>query len=130
FWVASLSWTMTHTRSRFQKAVKIRRAYFLARSALQHFFLKVKLLERLCPQAMQTLYQAQGPQRTILSNSFLEDVVSPSEIGGSYPGKYSISAFSIGSISREKLEMSVEIKAKGVIDGESETIQRVYKVNR
>lgn len=40
-WMASLSWTMTNNRSRYQQVLKSRKAYFMARSGMQHLLLKL-----------------------------------------------------------------------------------------
>ena len=129
-WIGSLSYTMSQSRNRFQQMVKIRRAYFMARSALQHFFLKVKVFQRQCPQTMEALYKADKDQWSILSKSFIEDIGIPSEGTGSYLGKYKIANFTIESVSKETEHLALQITALGNVDGMGETIQRTYKVTR
>ncbi|MFZ5950684.1 MAG: hypothetical protein ACOYXC_08260, partial [Candidatus Rifleibacteriota bacterium] len=46
-WIGSLAWTMTNSRSQYQKIIKSRQANFMARSAFQHFFLKLRTMQRL-----------------------------------------------------------------------------------
>ena len=129
-WVGSLSYTQSQSRHRFNKTIKIRRAYFMARSALQHFFLKVKTLQRQNPETMRMLYQARPEQWANLSGSFCEDILNPRETTGSYQGSYRISSFTIESQDPEHGEMSIQILADGFVDGAEESIKRVYKVTR
>jgi hypothetical protein len=102
----------------------------MARSALQHFFLKVKMMQRLSPDVMRTLYQARPEQWTVLSRSFCEDILNPRETDGSYPGTYRIGSFTIESQDTENGEMSIQILADGTVEGADESIKRVYKVTR
>lgn len=128
-WIASLSYTMSQSRNRFQQMIKIRRAYFLARSALQHFFLKVKTLQRQCPKAMTALYEASKDDWNVLSKSFIEDIKVPNENNGSYWGKYGIASFTIESIDKETAQFAVKITANGNVDGFGESINRVQRVS-
>lgn len=129
-WIGSLSWTQSQSRHRFNKTIKIRRAYFMARSALQHFFLKIKTMQRQNPEAMRTLYQARPEQWTVLSRSFCEDILNPRENDGSYGGTYRIGSFTIESQDADAGEMSIQILADGSVEGAGESIKRVYKVTR
>ena len=130
-WIGSLSYTMSQSRNRFTQMVKMRKAYFLARSGLQHFFLKVKTFQRLYPQAMLTLYQAKREEWPILSKSFSEDIIMPADqYPGEFNGKYGISGFNIESVDNETAYMAIKIISNGSIDGMKESISRVYKVTR
>ncbi|MBF0498724.1 MAG: hypothetical protein HQM09_01215 [Candidatus Riflebacteria bacterium] len=129
-WITSLSWTMSNSRHRFTQMIKIRRAYFMARSALQHFFLKVKTMQRRSPESMTALYQATPAEWGNLSKAFVEDLLNPQDTGGSYSGTYGIANFSIESQDTDKGEMSIQILAQGNVEGAGETIRRVYKVTR
>jgi len=130
-WIGSLSYTMSQSRNRFQQLVKIRRSYFLARSALQHFFLKVKTYQRLYPQAMNTLYKASKSDWDVLARAFVGDIILPPEsINWEFSGKYGISSFTIESMDNDTAMMAIRITANGDVDGLKETICRVYKVSR
>jgi len=129
-WIGSLSWTQSQSRHRFTKTIKIRRAYFMARSALQLFFLKVKTMQRQCPNVMRTLYQARPEQWTVLSQSFCQDIVNPCATDGTYSGNFRIGSFTIESQDTENGEMSIQILADGTVEGADESIKRVYKVTR
>ena len=102
----------------------------MARSALQHFFLKLKTFQRQNPEAMIALEQANNYEWNTLSRAFIEDVVLPGEINGSYTASYGISNFSISTRDIQKSELVVEIQAEGEVDGVKETIRRVNRVSR
>jgi hypothetical protein len=129
-WIVSLSWTMSQSRHRFRQMIKIRRAYFLGRSALQHFFLKVKVFQRNHPNAMQTLYSASPSDWEVLSRSFVQDIIIPDEKTGSFSGKYSIASFTIETLDRDSPNMAIRITAVGNAEGVGELIHRTYKVSR
>lgn len=129
-WIASLSWTMSQSRHRFTQALKFRRAYFMARSALQHFFLKVKVMQRRNPEVMSTLYQAKPEKWPALAQTFVEDIILPMESPGVYESKYRVSSFSIDVQDVTKGEMVIQILAEGDVNGARESIRRVYKVTR
>jgi len=129
-WIGSLSYTMSNSRHRLARTMKLRKAYFLARSALQHFFLKVKTMQRECPEAMNALYQARPEEWGILSEAFVDDVTHIRGSSGSKDHEYKIAKFTIGSQDVRNNEMSVEIVAEGDVEGAGETITRIYKVTR
>ena len=129
-WVASLSFTMTNSRHRFTKAVKFRRAYFLARSALQHFFLKIKTMQRSSPASVSVLYHAKPEEWKLLSDAFLEDISLPADFAGDSNVSYRIASFTIDTQDEIRGEMCIQNVAEGTIDGVGETIKRTYKVTR
>lgn len=129
-WVGSLSWTMSSSRSRFTYAFKLRRSYFMARSALQHFFLKMKVMQRQLPETMAVLEGAPDADWPALSSSFIEDIVIPHDAPASYTLSYGIDSFTIGTRDLEQGEMTIEIVAGGKADGVQESIRRIYRVTR
>ena len=129
-WVASLSWTMSNSRHRFQKVIKMRRAYFMARSALQHFFLKIKIMQRRHPQVMMALEKAEADRWRLLSQAFVEDIVLPVPEPDTVSAHYGIASFSIGTIDVERALFTMEIAAMGRIDEVGETIRRVQRLSR
>ncbi len=129
-WIASLSWTMSQSRHRFTQALKYRRAYFMARSALQHFFLKVKVMQRRNPEVMNTLYQAKPDKWPALAQTFTEDITLPMETTVPYESSYRVSSFSIDLQDTTKGEMVIQILADGSVSNAKESIRRVYKVTR
>ncbi|HEY9069965.1 MAG TPA: hypothetical protein VIV61_06885 [Candidatus Ozemobacteraceae bacterium] len=129
-WVGSLSWTMSNSRSRFTHAFKLRRAYFMARSGLQHFFLKMKVMQRQLPETMAVLDGAPAANWASLANSFVEDIVIPQESPASYTLSYGIGSFTIGTRDLDRGEMTIEIVAEGKVDGVGESIRRIFRVTR
>jgi len=129
-WIASLSWTMTNSRGRYLHMVKLRRAYFMARSAHQHFLLKLKTLERRMPESVLLLQNTKNEQWPVLSSYFIQDIVQPHEFSGSYSGDYRIGSFTVESLDLEKAAMSIQIQGEGEADGCRETIRRIYRVTR
>ncbi|HNV68994.1 MAG TPA: hypothetical protein PKO06_04790 [Candidatus Ozemobacteraceae bacterium] len=129
-WIGSLSWTMSQSRFRFTQSLKYRRAYFMARSALQHFFLKVKVMQRRNPEVMNTLYQAKPEKWPALAQTFVEDITQPMESPGAYESSYRVASFSIDVQDTTKGEMVIQILAEGDVSSARESIRRVYKVTR
>lgn len=130
FWIGSLSLTMSNSRSRFQKAVRNRKAYYLARSGLQHFFLKIKLTQRHLPEAMLVLENASKAEFPRLSSAFTEDVVLPFVTNDEFRGTYRISEFKIGVVDHMRAAMTMEVVSEGNYEGSLQTIQRVQRVSR
>ena len=129
-WIASLSYTISQSRSRFTQMVKFRRSYFMARSALQHFFLKVKVMQRRNPEVMNALYTAPPDKWNALARTFVEDVQIPFDTPGAYEGHYEIASFSIDTQDTRKGEMVIQILAEGQVETAKETIRRIYKVTQ
>jgi hypothetical protein len=131
-WVGSLSYTMSQSRHRLKQAIKYRRAYFLARSALQHFFLKVKTMQRQAPQTMLALETADPANWDLLSRAFVEDLVmpEPSASGLGDRARYGVASFTIGSVDHLHGAMTMEILAVGSVEGYTDTIRRVQRISR
>lgn len=126
-WVGSLSWTMARSRSRFQHTMKSRRAYFMARSALQHFFLKLKVLQDKFPQSFRALTEADVKQWPLLSKAFVEDII-PQESNESSSAQYRITAFTLEKLHNESEALAVKIVAEGEVDGAKDSITRTQKI--
>ncbi|GAB4277687.1 MAG: hypothetical protein Kow0029_20560 [Candidatus Rifleibacteriota bacterium] len=130
-WVGSLAWTMTNSRSRYQQIIKSRQANFLARSAFQHFFLKLKTMQRLCPESVRALETANQDEKKILHDVFLEDIIVPPDekfSGETY--SYRASDFSIESIDYERSQITIEITTEGSFGGEKSVLKRLVRISR
>lgn len=133
-WLASLSYTMSGSRNRFLVVLRQTKAHFLARSALQHFFLKVKTMQRALPEAILVLEEdAQSEHR--LAQSFTTDILLPDillpDIDTSEGrSEYGINRFSIGVIDRQQAVMTVNVSAFGTIGGFTAGIDRVLRISR
>ena len=130
-WVGSLAWTMTNSRSRYQQVVKSRQANFLARSAFQHFFLKLRTLQRLCPESVKALEEANEDERKTLNGVFVEDLIVPAD--DKYTAEkvsYKIGDFRIVSIDYEKAYVTIEVSSEGNYGGEKSLLKRLVRVSR
>ena len=130
-WVASLSWTMRNSRSRYQRVVKLKKAYFMSRSALQHFFLKIKTMQRHCPETVVALEKANKSEWDKLAGVFVEDIILPSN-DGNIEDKYAykIKDFSFESIDYEKARLTVQINAEGKFSNRKHGISRLLRISR
>lgn len=129
-WIASLSWTMTNSRNRFQTVIRQSKAHFMARSALQHFFLKVKTMQRSMPEAMVVLEEAPSHKWGQLSQTFVDDILPPEFAPSAKGEEYGISSFTIGVIDRNRSVMTMEIAAEGTVDGYTAGIRRIQRITR
>jgi hypothetical protein len=103
----------------------------MSRSALQHFFLKIKTVQRQFPGAMKALEMANKDEWEKLSGVFVEDIVVPAD--NSYTGEkfsYRIRDFSIDSVDYENSRLTIQIKAEGNFGGEKNGISRLLRVSR
>ena len=130
-WIGSLAWTMTNSRSRYQQVIKSRQANFMARSAFQHFFLKLRTLQRQCPESIQALEQANNDEKKKLHAVFVEDIIVPPD--DKYTAErlsYQISDFRFVSIDYEKSLLTVEIHSEGRFAGEKNRLKRLVRLGR
>ncbi|MEW6710671.1 MAG: hypothetical protein AB1403_12670 [Candidatus Riflebacteria bacterium] len=130
-WIASLAWTMTNSRSQYQKIIKSRQANFMARSAFQHFFLKLRTMQRLCPESIKALEDATVDEKRLLHGIFVEDIIVPAD--DKFTGdklSYKISDFKFVSIDYEKSLVTVEVNTEGNYGGEKSLLKRLVRVSR
>ena len=130
-WIASLSWTMRNSRSRFEQFVRIKQAYFMSRSALQHFFLKIKTIQRYCPESMMALEKSNKDEFKKLSSVFIEDILPPPDNTGSAEKYfYRISSFKIDSVDYNRSKLTIQVNAQGKFSGKVSSIQRLLRISR
>lgn len=143
-WVAVLSQTMTQSRESSVRMIKMKRAYYLARSALQHFLLKVKHADRVNPRVIEAVcapdpsadtgsgireVRPANSRAKTLAEMFVDDIRTPPAPGGQLTrGSYGVKSFLISAINNQ--EMAVEITALGTCDEVTDTIRRVYRISR
>lgn len=130
-WIASLSWTMTNSRSAFQRVLNTRKAYFMARSAMQHFLLKVKTMQRKAPVTMEVIEKANEDEKKKLFPAFTEDIVVPAD--DNFTGEqyhYQISKFDVESIDYDSAAVTLMIESEGSFGGRSNKISRLVRVSR
>ncbi len=130
-WIASLSWTMTNSRSSFQRVLATRKAYFMARSAMQHFLLKIKTMQRQAPELMEVIEKANDDEKKRLYSAFTEDILVPADdnlTGELY--HYKISDFNVESIDYDSAAVTLMIESEGGFGGRSNKISRLVRVSR
>lgn len=130
-WVASMAWTMTNSRSRYQQVVKSRQANFLARSAFQHFFLKLRTMQRYCPESIKALEEANEDEKRVLHGVFLEDIIIPPDDKFTAEKlSYRINEFRFASIDYEKSQLTIEVSSEGRFGGERNSLKRLVRISR
>lgn len=130
-WVASLSWTMTNSRSRYQQVIRGRKAYFMARSGMQHFLLKLKTMQRHCPESMRAIENADNDEKKLLYAVFIEDIIVPPD--NSYSGEkydYRVSEFDLESVDLENAKLTLQVGVEGSFGGQKNSISRLIRVSR
>jgi hypothetical protein len=130
-WIGSLAWSMTNARSRFQHVHKARKAYFMARSGLQHFLFKIKMLQRQGFEAMRSLEQANEDEKKVLYSVFLQDIIVPPD--NSYSGErydYRVKTFNIESVDYDSSRITMQVETEGGFAGQKSSISRLIRVSR
>lgn len=130
-WIGSLSWTMTNSRSTFQQVLKTRKAYFMARSGLQHLLLKIKTMQRHCPETIRALETANADEKKLLRAVFIEDIIVPAD--DNYTGDkydYRVHEFKIESIDYENAKLTLQVGAEGSFGGQRNSISRLIRISR
>ena len=132
-YVASLSWSMSNSRARYEKTLNNRKAYFMARSGIEHMFLKIKTMQRHCYESMLTLERVPDDEKTIIYSVFTEDVIIPPDKKINYNGEkfdYKINNFKICNVDLESSSLTIELESLGVCGGYKNSIKRLIKISR
>lgn len=130
-WIGSLAWSMTNARSRFQQAYRGRKAYFMARSGLQHFLFKLKMMQRQGAESMRALEQANADEKKVLYSAFLQDIIIPPD--NSYSAEkydYRVKVFNIESVDYESSRITLQVETEGGYGGQKNSISRLIRVSR
>lgn len=130
-WIGSLAWSMTNARSRFQQVHKARKAYFMARSGLQHFLFKLKMMQRHGVESMRALEQANEDEKKVLYSAFLQDIIVPPD--NSYSAEnynYRVKVFNIESVDYESSRITLQVETEGSYGGQKNSISRLIRVSR
>ena len=131
-YVISLSWSMANSRNRYDKTFKNKKAYFMARSAMEHMMLKIKTLQRHCSESMLTLENVPEDEKKIVYSIFTGDIVIPpdNDYKNNDRYEYRINDFNIKSVDLEKSALIVEIETIGKFGGYSNSIKRLIRISR
>ncbi len=130
-WITSVSWTMMNNRSQYQRLLKGKQAYFLARSGMEHLLLKLKVMQRQCPHVVRALEAATDTEKQSLFMAFTEDVVVPvdSEFTGE-SNKYGITEFDVESVDLDQGRLILRIGVKGQYGGFDNKVSRLMHISR
>ncbi len=130
-WVASLAWTMTNGRSLYQQVLKSRKAYFMARSGMQHLLLKLKTMQRHGVESMQAIENANEDEKKLLYAVFIEDIIVPPDdnnTGEKYG--YRVNEFKVESVDLEEARITLQVGVEGTFGGQKNSISRLIRVSR
>lgn len=130
-WLGSLAWTMTNSRSAVQQVVKGRKAYFMARSALEHLLLKMKTMQRQSVESMTALENADNDEKKMLFSVFKEDIIVPPD--DNYTGEkyyYRVNNLSIESVDYENGRLTMNVETEGSFGGQKSSISRLIRISR
>lgn len=130
-YIASLSWSMINSRNRYEKTYNNRKAYFMARSGLDHLLFKLKTMQRHCYESMLTLESAPEEEKQLLYSVFSEDILVPPD--NNYTGEkyeYRVKSFKIKSVDLDSSTLTLELKVTGKYSGYQNSIERLVKISR
>ncbi len=130
-WIGSLAWTMTNSRSAMQQVVKNRKAYFMARSGLEHLLLKIKTMQRHGHESIAALEKADADEKKLLFSVFKEDIIVPPD--DNYTGEkyyYRVNNLSIESIDYENARLTLNVETEGSFGGQKSSINRLLRISR
>lgn len=131
-YVVSLSWSMANSRNRYEKTLNNRKAYFMARSAIEHLMLKIKTLQRHCPDSMLALENAPEEERNLLNTVFTGDIIIPPDNDFNINGKYDyrVNDIKIETVDLENSSLILQIEVVGKYGGYSDNIKRLVRISR
>lgn len=130
-YIVSLSWSMSNARSRYQQTLNNRRAYFMARSGMEHIMLKLKTMQRHCCDSMMSLENAPEEDKDLLYKVFTEDVLIPPD--NHYTGEkfeYRVNDFGIESVDLEACMLTLRLEVLGKYGSYQNSIKRLIRISR
>ncbi len=135
-YVVSLSLSMSNSISRYEKTLNNRKAYFMARSGIEHMMLKIKTMQRHCSDSILTMEKAiledvAESEKQYLFSVFKEDIkIPPDNDLTSDKCEYYIDKFKIESVDLESSSLTLEIEAIGKYFGSKNSIKRLVRISR
>ncbi|MBQ2592107.1 MAG: hypothetical protein II567_02345 [Candidatus Riflebacteria bacterium] len=131
-YIVSLSWSMANSRNRYEKTLNNRKAYFMARSGIEHLMLKIKTMQRHCPDTMLALEKAPEEEKNLLNSVFTGDVIIPpnKDFRKNDKYEYRINEFKIESVDLENSSLVLEMESVGKYGGYSDNIKRLVRISR
>ena len=131
-YIVSLSWSMANSRNRYEKTLNNRKAYFMARSCLEHMMLKIKTMQRHCPDSMLSLENAPTEEKSLLNSVFTGDIIIPPDKDYKKNNKYDyrVTDFKIESVDKNNSSLILQIGVTGKYGGYSNNIKRLVRISR
>ena len=131
-YVASLSWSMSNSRSRYEKTFNNRRAYFMARSGMEHMMLKLKTMQRHCSESMLTLENAPSESKSLVYSVFTGDIIIPpdNDYKRNEKNEYRVTDFKVESVDLESSSLTLQIEVLGKCGGYTNSIKRLIRISR
>ena len=114
YYIISLTYSMAEARGRFEQTLNNRRAYFMARSGIEHTVLKFDTLQRYNKEAINTLVESKGEDRQITYLAFTKDILLPPD--DSHTGEkfgYNIDEFDLKDANISSSTFLIELKSIG-----------------
>ncbi len=131
-YVTSLAWSMSNARSRYHQTLNNRKAYFMARSGMEHIMLKLKVMQRRCCDAMIALEETTDENdKKLLNNVFIEDILIPPD--NNYTGEkyeYRVNDFGIESVDLDASKLTLRLEVTGKSGGNKNSIKRLVRISR
>ncbi len=124
-------WSMSVSRSRYENTLNSRKAYFMARSAVEHIELKIKTMQHFCYESILNLEKAPDDEKNFLFSVFMKDILVPFDNQISKEKlEYYIKELKILPNEKDTSSLTFEIKVTGVCGGYESSIRRLIKVSR
>ncbi len=127
----SYSMSMSASRTRYQNSLCGIKAYYMARSGMEHIILKINTMKQYCYDAILNLEKAPDKEKKYLYSVFIEDVLMPPH--DNYKNEkleYSIKKFNILSIDIENSTLTFEIEVNGKYCGYESSVKRIICLKR
>lgn len=130
YYIISLAYSMSETRNRFEQTLNNRRAYFMARSGIEHIVLKFNTLQKYNKEAINTLVNTEGEHKKTSYLTFTKDVQLPPD--NNHTGKnfgYNIEEFNLKYDNASSSSFIVELKSSGRYGKYRNNIKRLIKLS-
>ena len=130
-YVVSMSWSMSTARNRYTKTLNNRKAYFMARSCVEHLLLKIKVMQSRCWDSMLALETKNEEDKVLYNSVFKEDILVPPD--NNYTGEkfeYRLNEFSVDSVDLENSRITINIDVTGKYGANKNGIKRLMCVSR
>lgn len=130
-YMISLAWSMAGSRSKFQQTLNYRKAYYIARSGVEHMKLKLKIMQKYDSETISALENASQSEKEMLNKAFAEDVIIPfateSHKGGD---SYKVTEFCLKDSDPDSDKLNFMLDVEGINSGYKSSIKRLIQISR